>query len=225
MFNKKIIYQFTSLLLFIMVLKFDIFNLLTNSRLLITILLYLAVLAFCYFQKIKAKAIGFSIKHIKSSLYFISPILVVMILAAAAVSTVSPDLFLDQRHNKAPIEIFFYILFIIPLSSVLIEEVIFRGVIPFVLSKKSSIKSSYVVSSLMFGLWHVVTAGSVSLNFARNQLIPEAVMVSSTIVLFTFLVGLFFSWLRVRTKSLFAPIFVHWFSNGLGVLLAYLASR
>ena len=219
-----------------MVLKFDIFNLLTNSRLLITILLYLAVLAFCYFQKIKAKAhqdidiaiskdIGFSIKHIKSSLYFISPILVVMILAAAAVSTVSPDLFLDQRHNKAPIEIFFYILFIIPLSSVLIEEVIFRGVIPFVLSKKSSIKSSYVVSSLMFGLWHVVTAGSVSLNFARNQLIPEAVMVSSTIVLFTFLVGLFFSWLRVRTKSLFAPIFVHWFSNGLGVLLAYLASR
>jgi membrane protease YdiL (CAAX protease family) len=82
-----------------------------------------------------------------------------------------------------------------------------------------------VVSSVLFGLWHVLPSLGLA---ADNQAIGSAVGQGTSgqaisvlgTVLFTGLSGVVFCELRRRSGSLLASVGLHWATNGLGVLAA-----
>lgn len=134
-------------------------------------------------------------------------------VAALQVETPDPDALLLQA------------LVTIPLGTVLVEEVAFRGAIPALLHRAGAgTRMAVVGSALMFGLWHVAPSLSVALSDATSSS-PAWVVVLGTVA-FTTASGIGLGWLRYRSRSLLPPIMVHLATNSLGLaLLWYVSSR
>jgi membrane protease YdiL (CAAX protease family) len=106
---------------------------------------------------------------------------------------------------------------------VLLEEVAFRGVLWGLLRRIGGTGTATVVSSALFGLWHVLPARGLA---AKNEAIGATVgrarsaeaLVVLAVVLFTALAGVVFCELRRRSGSILAPAGLHWATNALGVL-------
>ena len=130
----------------------------------------------------------------------------------------SPETFMDERHNKEIIHVLYSVFIGLPLLTVLFEELLFRGVLLSLFLKKYSQIWSVIFSSLAFGFWHLLSAQN--LNSAPKET-PGFLIVIGTII-FTTLGGMFFSWLRITSKSLVAPIIFHWTINATGIILAYM---
>jgi membrane protease YdiL (CAAX protease family) len=116
---------------------------------------------------------------------------------------------------------------IIPLQTVIPEELAFRGVLHGALSRAWGFRGVALMGSLLFGLWHVATSlGLTSGNVGFTRLFgggTVGMLAGVTLaVLATGAAGFVFSWLRRRSGSLIAPIALHWSLNGLGALAAAL---
>ncbi|SOJ55425.1 hypothetical protein MSIMFB_02912 [Mycobacterium simulans] len=116
---------------------------------------------------------------------------------------------------------------IIPLQTVIPEELAFRGVLHGALNRAWGFRVVAVAGSLLFGLWHVSTSlGLTSGNVGFTRLFGGGIlgmMAGVTLaVLATGAAGFVFSWLRRRSGSLIAPIALHWSLNGMGALAAAL---
>jgi uncharacterized protein len=116
---------------------------------------------------------------------------------------------------------------IIPLQTVIPEELAFRGVLHGALNRAWGFRGVALAGSLMFGLWHIVTSlGLTSSNVGFTRLFGGGVvgmLAGVTLaVIATAVAGFVFSWLRRRSGSLIAPIALHWSLNGLGALAAAL---
>jgi len=119
-------------------------------------------------------------------------------------------------------------LVVIPLATVIPEEFAFRGVLWGLLRGRSGRRPATMVSSAIFGVWHVLPAlGGGAANDAVAETLGDgtAGIVLRVIgtVLFTGLSGVLFCELRARSDSLLAPILLHWAVNGLGELFVQLA--
>ena len=118
-------------------------------------------------------------------------------------------------------------LVVIPLQTVIPEELAFRGVLHGALDRAWGFRGVAVAGSVLFGLWHVATSlGLTSSNVGFTRLLGGGVlgMLAGVLgaVLATAAAGLVFTWLRRRSGSLIAPIALHWSLNGLGALAAAL---
>ena len=116
---------------------------------------------------------------------------------------------------------------IIPLQTVIPEELAFRGVLHGALSRAWGFRGVALAGSLLFGMWHIATSlGLTSSNVGFTRLFGGGVvgmLAGVTLaVLATAAAGFVFSWLRRRSGSLIAPIALHWSLNGLGALAAAL---
>jgi hypothetical protein len=116
---------------------------------------------------------------------------------------------------------------IIPLQTVIPEELAFRGVLHGALHRAWGFRGVALAGSLLFGLWHVTTSlGLTSSNVGFSRLFGGGVvgMLAGVMlaVVATGSAGFVFSWLRRRSGSLIAPIALHWSLNGLGALAAAL---
>ena len=116
---------------------------------------------------------------------------------------------------------------IIPLQTVIPEELAFRGVLHGALNRAWGFRGVALAGSLLFGLWHVATSlGLTSSNVGFTRLFGGGVvgmLAGVTLaVVATAAAGFVFSWLRRRSGSLLAPIALHWSLNGLGALAAAL---
>jgi membrane protease YdiL (CAAX protease family) len=116
---------------------------------------------------------------------------------------------------------------IIPLQTVIPEELAFRGVLHGALNRAWGFRGVALAGSLMFGLWHIATSlGLTSSNVGFTRLFGGGVvgiLAGVTLaVCATAVAGFVFSWLRRRSGSLIAPIALHWSLNGLGALAAAL---
>jgi len=108
----------------------------------------------------------------------------------------------------------------VPLGTVLLEELAFRGVLWAMVAVNHGPWIATAASSLIFGLWHVLP----SLSTSAGVRVPEAFaggLVGRTAwvalnVLATAAAGVLFCELRRRSGSLVAPILVHWALNGVG---------
>jgi membrane protease YdiL (CAAX protease family) len=114
---------------------------------------------------------------------------------------------------------------VIPLQTVIPEELAFRGVLHGALNRVWGFRGVALAGSLLFGLWHVATSlGLTSSNVGFTRLFGGGVagmLAGVTLaVLATGTAGFVFSWLRRRSGSLIAPIALHWSLNGLGALAA-----
>jgi uncharacterized protein len=116
---------------------------------------------------------------------------------------------------------------IIPLQTVIPEELAFRGVLHGALNRAWGFRGVALAGSLLFGLWHVSTSLRLtSNNVGFSRLFGGGVvgmLAGVTLaVLATGAAGFVFSWLRRRSGSLIAPIALHWSLNGMGALAAAL---
>lgn len=101
----------------------------------------------------------------------------------------------------------------IPLGTVVLEEVAFRGVLPELLSP--------VVASVLFGLWHVVpTIKTLDVNR-----LPRSPALLGGAVAVTTVVGLVLCRLSSATGGLLAPALVHAAANGGAVVASYVVLR
>jgi uncharacterized protein len=152
--------------------------------------------------------------------------LVVTVIAVGALLPLTRPMFMN--HHYATISgALLASMIIIPLQTVIPEELAFRGVLHGALNRAWGFRAVALAGSLLFGLWHVATSlGLTSSNVGFTRLFGGGFlgMLAGVVmaVVATAAAGFVFSWLRRRSGSLIAPIALHWSLNGLGALAAAL---
>jgi CAAX protease family protein len=118
----------------------------------------------------------------------------------------------------------------IPLATAASEELMFRGALEAILARRRSPVTSALISSGLFGAWHILPALDRSLanpgasrvhsgSKERQAIIVVAVCAVTAVS------GLALSWLRGSSGSIVAPIIVHYATNSGGFLGGWLAAR
>ncbi|MFJ9521197.1 lysostaphin resistance A-like protein [Kitasatospora sp. NPDC101801] len=146
---------------------------------------------------------------------------------AAGLLPLTQGLFTDRRtEGDGAGTVAFEVLVRIPLGTVLLEEVGFRGVLYGLLRKEWDVRVATAGSALLFGLWHVLP--SLHLSEDKPALTPlfggsalGVLLVELGTVLFTGLAGVLFCELRRRSGSLLAPAGLHWATNALGLVAGF----
>ena len=152
------------------------------------------------------------------------------VYAAAAVLPGTRLAFLDERY-RTDLETAARTAFVvIPLGTVVFEEVAFRGVLWGLVRADHGEVRATLASSALFGLWHVLPSMQLNrVNPAVAELVGrgragQALAVAGA-VLFTGLAGAALCELRRRSGSLLAPYGLHWAVNGLGALVTATVAR
>jgi uncharacterized protein len=152
--------------------------------------------------------------------------LVVAVIAIGVLLPVTRPMFMNNHYATISGALVASML-IIPLQTVIPEELAFRGVLHGALNRAWGFRGVALAGSLLFGLWHIATSlGLTSSNVGFTRLFGGGMvgmLAGVTLaVLATAAAGFVFSWLRRRSGSLIAPIALHWSLNGLGALAAAL---
>ncbi|MGW7112921.1 CPBP family intramembrane glutamic endopeptidase [Streptomyces xanthophaeus] len=154
--------------------------------------------------------------------------LVGFVYLAGALLPATRGLFEDRRYEAMDGgEVMLRVFVLVPVGTVLVEEIAFRGVLYGLVRRAGGAVRATVVSSLLFGLWHVLP--SLHLATAKpavNSVVGDsglgAVLAVLGAVLFTAAAGVLFCELRRRSGSLLAPMGLHWAVNAFGYLVGYL---
>ena len=152
--------------------------------------------------------------------------LVITVIAVGALLPWTRQLFMNDRYATVSGALIASMV-IIPLQTVIPEELAFRGVLHGALTRAWGFRGVAAAGSLLFGLWHVATSlGLTSNNVGFTKLLGGGFLGMLAGVLLavagTGLAGFVFTWLRKRSGSLLAPIALHWSLNGCGALAAAL---
>ncbi|MEU7488684.1 CPBP family intramembrane glutamic endopeptidase [Streptomyces sp. NPDC042319] len=148
--------------------------------------------------------------------------------AVAALLPATRALFADERYSALTGgQVAVRVLVTVPLGTVLLEEIAFRGVLYGLVRRARGAVWATVVSSVLFGLWHVLPSlhlasvkPALTPVFGRSTLGAVAAVVAA--VLFTGAAGVLFCELRRRSGSLLAPMGLHWAVNACGYLAGFL---
>lgn len=165
-------------------------------------------------------------RAVLASLTVVGIVFVIYLIAAIAPNT--RDAFGDDRVGALSSgELVWRALARVPFGTVLLEEIAFRGVLLAMLWRRIGVWHAMVASSLVFGLWHVLPSLQITQS---NDTLGAAVGTGSSgqvigvlfVVATTFVAGLLFCELRRRFDHLIVPMSLHWATNGLGYLFAWL---
>ena len=130
--------------------------------------------------------------HPKQMLYYIPAIIIVTV-----------NLWFDLTLNYTPIETIIYIITMVCVG--FLEEIIFRGLL-FNTMKKDNLKIAIFVSSLTFGVGHIVNL----FNGSTSQLLPNILQ-----VIYATSAGFMFVMIYCRSNSLIVCILIHAIFNSL----------
>ena len=146
-----------------------------------------------------------------------------VVLAAGAALPLTRELYRDSRYHLSLGDALLTTFVLIPVGTVLLEEVAFRGVLWGLLRRIGGTAVATCVSSALFGLWHILPSlGLTGDNEAIGSVVgrgrsAQVVAVLGTVA-FTALSGVVFCELRRRSGSVLASAGLHWAVNGLSVL-------
>ena len=144
-------------------------------------------------------------------------------VAAAAGTPRLRPLFADERvRADSRREMAYESLARIPAGTAVFEEVAFRGVLPGLLARTTTEAQASGISSLLFGLWHVLPALDNHEGSGTADRLGQLPTVAATVGA-TAAAGLGFDWLRRRSGSLLAPILTHATLNSTSYLAAQAA--
>jgi hypothetical protein len=132
----------------------------------------------------------------------------------------------DQRVRDASRrEAGYHLVVRIPIATALAEELLFRGALLALLRRERSLAAAVLWTSLLFGAWHVLPTLEDYQGNPASALLGDpgrgrrlAVLATSAS---TAAAGSAFAWLRLRSRSLVAPVLAHAALNA----SAYLAAR
>lgn len=144
-------------------------------------------------------------------------------MAAIGIVVVGGALLPPTRHffhnPRAAIsgwEVLYQALVAIPLGTVFLEELAFRGTLLGLLRTRSGTVPAVVASALLFGLWHVDGVVSSTAGGALRIGLAVAGTFAATSV-----AGVGFAWLRLRSGSLLAPVLAHIATNSFSIVTAW----
>lgn len=150
---------------------------------------------------------------------------VALVIAVGAALPLTRHAFRDTRYRLDYGGALLTAFVLIPVGTVLLEEIAFRGVLWGLLRRVRGTATATIVSSLLFGVWHVLPSlGLATDNEAIGSAVgkgrsAQAITVLGT-VLFTAAAGVVFCELRRRSGSILASAGLHWATNALSVLAA-----
>ncbi len=142
-------------------------------------------------------------------------------LPVAAAAAVHPSWFEVDRAQVSGGELLRDVLVVIPLGTVLLEELAFRGVLTGLAGRLMSSGRSLLAVAALFALWHVPGAWKSAFDDGWGT----AGLASAGTVAATFGAGLAFGWLRQRSRSLLAPSLAHLATNTVPYAAAWIISR
>lgn len=155
---------------------------------------------------------------------------VVAVLYGVAMAVPATRTFFEDRRASADgWTILYRAVVAVPLGTVLLEEVTFRGVLPAVLARRTTWWRAAGWSSVLFGFWHVLPSWNLNSSNEVASSVAGGHIGRLVTVGFavggTFAAGMVFCWLRDRSASLAAPIVLHVSTNSLAYLGAWLVLR
>jgi membrane protease YdiL (CAAX protease family) len=150
-------------------------------------------------------------------------VIIVAGIAAGALIPLTRPWFEDQRvaDIDTASALAYQSLVRIPLGTALLEEFAFRGVLLALLARVRPMGTAVVVSSVLFGLWHIrPTLSALATNDLAATGWAQSGAVTAAVVLTT-LGGFLFCALRLGSDSLVAPLVVHATTNSSATVAAY----
>jgi len=192
-----------------------------------------ALLVFARWSGLSWSQLGLHRNRLRSGLSwgFGAVALVALVYLVGVFVPLTRPAFLDARYHFGLNGALFAAFVVIPLGTILLEEVAFRSVLWGMLARHATTWRVLLISSALFGLWHILP----SLHIATaNRGIGDAVggagraagvLVIAGIVIFTALGGVVAGELRRRSGSVLASAGMHWATNSLGVLFGLVAWR
>ena len=175
--------------------------------------------------------LGLSVRHMPRGLAYglAATAGVASVVTAGCLLPATSPFFLSERYSDLRLAVF-SALVLIPLQTVLPEELAFRGVLQGALERSFGTTGVFVIGSLAFGLWHVtsslgLTAGNAGLSELLGTGLGGQLAGIGLAVAATSVAGAGFIWIRRRSRSLLAPIGLHWAFNAVGALAAALTWR
>jgi membrane protease YdiL (CAAX protease family) len=170
--------------------------------------------------------LGLSREHWKAGVgYALAAVAVVVsVIAVGALLPWTRPMFMNNNYATVSGALIASMI-VIPLQTVIPEELAFRGVLHGALDRAWGFRGVAAAGSLLFGLWHIATSlGLTSSNVGFTRMFGGGILgtVAGVVlaVMATAVAGFVFTWLRRRSGSLLAPIALHWSLNGVGALAA-----
>lgn len=158
-------------------------------------------------------------------------LLATLMLYVLALNTPSlRDMFDDKRVGGGVATLLYQAALRIPFGTVLLEELAFRSVLPALAARRFGVVRACLLSSTLFGLWHVLPAWNNSdVNPVVNDWFGDGVLGSGLAiagaVVGTAIAGLWLCWLRYWTGSVLASMLAHLATNSLGYVIAWFVTR
>lgn len=170
---------------------------------------------------LSAAELGLARRDVPSGLRWgIAAFSAVAVPVAVAAATV-PSWFETDRANVSGSELLRDVFFVIPIGTVVLEELAFRGVLTGLAGRLVSPDRTLLVVAGLFGLWHIPGAWKSSFDDGWGA----ALLAAAGTVAATFVAGLAFGWLRRRSRSVVAPALAHLATNTAPYTAAWIISR
>jgi membrane protease YdiL (CAAX protease family) len=155
---------------------------------------------------------------------------VLAVFLAGLALPVTREAFEDERAAGLTVgELLWRVLVRVPVGTVLLEEIAFRGVLWAMVRRRRGTAWATAVSSSLFGLWHVLPSRGLSRANAAVSVLgtgPTGTVLSvAAAVVATTAAGVGLCELRRRSGSLLAPASLHWALNGFGYVMAWAVPR
>lgn len=155
---------------------------------------------------------------------------VVLFYALAASIPITRKGFGDKRSaEQGWLSLLYHSAVRIPLGTALMEEVAFRGVLLAVVAQSWGWWTGIIVSSVLFGFWHVLPSLDFHANSDAAAVLGSGKKAQASSVVLTVLgtgaAGVGFCLLRGFTGSLFPPIVLHASLNGIGMAVSWAFAR
>lgn len=153
-------------------------------------------------------------------------VLTAIVMGTAVLMPVFNDLFQDRRVHDGVGTLVYQALVRIPLGTVLLEEVAFRSVLPGLFAVRWGVLRGSILASFLFGLWHVLPALTLNrVNPVAGDVFGSGDAAVAAAVVFavvgTFFAGLWWCWIRYRSRSILATMIAHVSTNSLGYVIAW----
>jgi uncharacterized protein len=186
-----------------------------------------ALLGVARWSGLRAHSIGLDGRHLRRPVVFglVGLGVIGLVFGVAVAIPELRGLFGDGRLDTLGVGTLLWVTLVrIPLGTVLLEEIAFRGVLPALLGAGDRWRwRPVLIAAALFGLWHAFP----SMALLQNATIGTAfggvpiVVVSVLTMLAAAVAGVVLYWWRHTGRGLLAPMLVHLATNSGGVLVAW----
>jgi membrane protease YdiL (CAAX protease family) len=160
---------------------------------------------------LRSAGLGLARQHLGEGVLY--GFVVVVAVTVALVGAATFGLLDDDRTATSGGEMLLRVLVIIPIGTVLMEELAFRGALYGLLERSAAPRRAMLVGSVLFGLWHV------------PPILNDGAWVVIATLAGTTVAGAGFIWLRRQSNSLVAPLLAHLSTNSVTFALSWAVTR